>query len=134
MVEEFIELIDLGVIKLPFEYGGQDVINIIKQNDAGEEFEAYQLSDEEKLSLAQIDLMKNEITSIHRTRNPEGTSVTYALSKEKESRMHDDRFYTIIMLAHRLYELRRGQIVSKPKDTTASPLFAFRKPTLLTSR
>lgn len=134
MVEEFIELIDLGVIKLTFEYGGQDVINIIKQNDAGEEFEAYQLSDEEKLSLAQIDLMKNEITSIHRTRNPEGTSVTYALSKEKESRMHDDRFYTIIMLAHRLYELRRGQIVSKPKDTTASPLFAFRKPTLLTSR
>jgi len=24
----------------------------------------------------------------------------------------DDRFYTVIMLAHRLYELRRGQIIS----------------------
>ena len=43
--------------------------------------------------------------------NPEKTSKSYALPKDKESRMHDDRFYTIIMLAHYLYELRRGQVL-----------------------
>lgn len=121
MVEEFIELINLGVIKFPYEYGGQDVIKIINKNEDEETFESYELSDKEMLALTQIDLMKTEITSIHKTTNPEKTSVTYALSKEKENRMHDDRFYTIIMLAHRLYELRRGQMVNKPKQKSSNP-------------
>ena len=29
--------------------------------------------------------------------------------------MHDDRFYTCILLAHRLYELRRGRTVTTKK-------------------
>ena len=65
------------------------------------------------MELVQIDLMKTEVTSIHKTQNAEKTTVNYALSKEKESRMHDDRFYVLILLAHRLYELRRGTIVSQ---------------------
>ena len=90
---------------------------------------AYDLNDEEKLALAQIDLMKHEITSIHRYVNKENTSEIFALPKEKENKMHDDRFYTIIMLAHRLYQLRRGKIVEKPKVAQASGRpFLFRKP------
>ncbi|MEG0898434.1 MAG: hypothetical protein RSF40_01830 [Oscillospiraceae bacterium] len=116
MVEEFIELINLGVIRFPYEYGGQDIIKIIHKENEEEVFESHELSDEEMLALTQIDLMKTEITSIHKSTNPEKTSVTYALSKEKENRIHDDRFYCIIMLAHRLYELRRGQIVDKPSE------------------
>ncbi|WP_206459436.1 hypothetical protein [Anaerovorax sp. IOR16] len=119
MVEEFIELMNLGVIKLPYEFKGQDFIKIIKKEDNNideEEFETYDLSDDEMLSLTQIDLMKNEITSIHRFKNPEGTSVSYALSKEKENKMHDDRFYVAIMLAHRLHEIRRGQIINKTNN------------------
>jgi hypothetical protein len=75
-------------------------------------YKNYELSFEEELALINIDLMKTEITSIHKSTISENTSVTYALSKEKENKMHDDRFYTIIMLAHRLYELRRGQTVN----------------------
>lgn len=117
MVEEFIELIDLGVIRFPYEYHGGDFVQVIKKESEEEEIiETYELNDDEILSLTQIDLMKNEITSIHRSSNPEKTSISYALSKEKEGKMHDDRFYTIIMLAHRLYELRRGQIISKPQE------------------
>jgi hypothetical protein len=108
---------DLGVIKFPYEYSGQDFIKVIDGIDAegNEIWVNHELSDDEKMALVQIDLMKNEVTSIHKTENAERTSVNYALSKEKENRMHDDRFYVLIMLAHRLYELRRGSVINKPK-------------------
>lgn len=137
MVEEFIDLFRLGVIKLPFEYTGQEFIRITKTSsdkkkchDAEEEYDLYYLSPEEKRSFAQIDLMKNEITSIHKTMNPEKTSVRYALAKEKENRMHDDRFYTILLLAHRLYELRRENAMRsrKKSKTDVSTLLQIRAP------
>ena len=119
MVEEMIELIDLGVIRFPYEYSGQDFIKVIDgiDDDGNEIWRNHELSDDEKMALVQIDLMKNEVTSIHKTENAERTSVNYALSKEKENRMHDDRFYVLIMLAHRLYELRRGTIVNQTPVT-----------------
>ena len=120
MVEEFIELMELGVLRFPYEYGGQDILKLVKEIDGEENVVPYELNDEERLSLSQIDMMKNEITSIHKTTNAENTSVSYALSKEKESRMHDDRFYTAIMLAHRLYELRRGTIIRSAPDEEIS--------------
>lgn len=132
MVEEFIELMELGVIHFPYEYGGSDFIRIksgIDKVSGDEVFTPYDLSDAEKLSLTNIDLMKNEITNIHKFSNQENTSVTYALSKEKERKMNDDRFYCVIMLAHRLYELRRGAktnngvVKSQPES-----VFSFRTP------
>lgn len=116
MVDEFIELMDLGVIKFPYEYKGQDNMSIAKLDGDNEEFVNYELSEDEKLALMNIDLMKNEITSIYKFENLEKTSKTYSLPKDKEGKMHDDRFYTIIMLAHYLYEKRRGTIINKPQD------------------
>ena len=111
MVDEFIELMDLGVIKFPHEYK-QEFITMAKKNtDDTETLENYQLSNDEIVSLANIDLMKNEITSIYRYENAEKTTKSYALAKDKENKMHDDRFYVAIMLAHFLYDLRRGQTI-----------------------
>lgn len=138
MVEEFIELMNLGVLRLPYEYGGQDFLKIKNGIDpvSGEEiFTSYDLSDDEKMALVNLDLMKVEIANIHKLTNAEKTSVVYALSKEKENRMHDDRFYVAIMLAHRLYELRRGAVIKKPRQSSDDPiLFAFRKPELYKNR
>lgn len=131
MVEEFIELMNLGVIKFPFEYGGQEFLKIktgIDEITNEEIIKPYELSLDEKLSLTNIDLMKNEITNIHKSNNQENTSVTYALSKEKENKLHDDRFYTIILLAHRLYEIRRGQIINKPRLKTIDTQIHFKQP------
>lgn len=132
MVEEFIELMNLGVMRFPYEYGGSDFVRIRSGVDkiTGDElFTSYDLSDAEKLALTNIDLMKTEITSIHRFSNQENTSVTYALSKEKERKMHDDRFYCAIMLAHRLYELRRGAKINQvPQPQSAQSLFSFKTP------
>ena len=119
MVEEFIELIDLGVIKFPYEFK-QEFISMAKEIDEeNQKIETYQLSTDEMVALQSIDIMKNEITAIYKYENAEKTTRTYALSKEKENdpNFHDDRFYTIIMLAHYLYELRRGQTVqSTPQE------------------
>ena len=116
MVDEFIELMNLGVIKFPYEFK-QEFIAMAKQGEGDSEIlENYQLSDEETVALANIDLMKNEITSIYKYENAEKTTKSYALAKDKESKMHDDRFYTAIMLAHYLYDLRRGQTVMSEED------------------
>lgn len=129
MVEEFIELIDLGVIKFPYEYK-QEFISMARQIDEeNQKMESYQLSTDEIIALSSIDIMKNEITAIYKYENAEKTTCTYALSKEKENdpNFHDDRFYTIIMLAHYLYELRRKQTVTtdKPKaNYSSAPTFA----------
>ena len=125
MVEEFVDLMDLGVIKFPKEYSGQDFIKIstkVNSDTNEEEFEMYDLSVDEKLALTQIDLMKTEITSIYKSQNKEKTVVSYALSKEKENKMHDDRFYVAILLAHRLYEIRRGEIIKPQKRESLKSL------------
>ena len=91
MVEEFIELMNLGVIHFPLEWNGNDYIQIvdgIDKNTGDEALKTYELSAEEQTALANIDLMKNEITSIQKTTNPENTTVTYALSADKANRMH----------------------------------------------
>lgn len=113
MVEEFMELMDLGVIQFPYEYGGGDIQMVEVLPNGEEHIKTYSPTPEEQLALMQIDAMKQEITSIQRTVNPEHTTVQYALSKEKENKMHDDRFYVAILLAHRLYELRRGKKINK---------------------
>ena len=131
MVDEFIELMNLGVIKFPYEYK-QEFISISEKGENGENIEHYELTDDEIASLMNIDLMKVETTSIYKYENAEKTTKTYALAKDKENSIHDDRFYVLIMLAHRLYELRRGQIINPKKTTTnvSSLTSLARKPKL----
>ncbi len=117
MVEETIELIQMGVLQFPYEYKDSDYIKIVQPGENGqEEMITHEVTSEEREALMNIDLMKNELTSIHRFNNADGTAATYALSTDKRARMHDDRFYTLIMLGHRLYELRRKTKVRQAED------------------
>ena len=117
MVDEFIELMDLGVIKFPYEFKQEFISIAKKKKDSAEEIiERYQLSEKEIVALTNIDLMKVETTSIYKFENAEKTKKTYALSKDKEKILHDDRFYVLIMLAHRLYKLRRGQTIQDSRE------------------
>lgn len=119
MVDELIELMDLGVIKFPYELK-QDFISMVKTDPkTNEEYiDQYELTNKEIEALKNIDLMKIETTSIYKYENADKTTKSYALAKDKENIMHDDRFYVLIMLAHRLYELRRGQIITSKKEET----------------
>ena len=119
-------------VRFPYQYNGQDFLKLFKGIDpeTGEELtENYTLSQDEILHLNQIDLMKTEICSIHKSTNAENTSVTYALAKEKQNIMHDDRAYVFWLLCHRLYELRRNrQINRKRKKKDVSQYVQFRSP------
>jgi hypothetical protein len=109
MTEQLIELMNLDLIKFPREYSQQGYVTLKKVNEESNEEELYDvpLSWEEECALVNIDELKRELTSIFRFKNSENTVVTYALPKDKEDKIHDDRFYTTIMLAHYLYDLRR---------------------------
>lgn len=129
MFEECIELLDLGVIRFPYEYDGRDFIKVKESGKNEESFEEYELSNEEKLALANIDLMKSEITAIQKIQNKEKTTVTYALSPEAvKKNYHDDRAYVLILLAHRLYELRRKNTVRQTRESDEEFHVIFRKP------
>lgn len=116
MVEEFIEMMKLGCIRFPREYRSDIVTIITGQDKTGEDIlESRELTMEEILSLQNIDLMKNEIVSIQKTQNAEHTTVQYALSKDKALTTYDDKFYCAIMLAHWLYQKRKGAALESHK-------------------
>ena len=117
MVEELIELMRLDVIKFPKEYNGKPEIAMeVPKGDGSVDIEYRPLSTEEQVALINIDIMKTETTSIHRFENPEKTNVRYALPQDKERAISDDRFYTLIMLAHYLYQLRREDQLNKGRQ------------------
>lgn len=110
MIEEFIELMNMGAIKFPYDFKNE-YVQIPKGDVEDENFITYQLSTDEILALESIYIMKEEITSIYKSENKEKTTVSYALPKDKENKMHDDRFYVAILMAHQLYQMRRGETV-----------------------
>jgi len=134
MVEELIELLELDLIKFPKEYNGKGFINIAIDDDKHNvrDIKTRHLSVDEQISLSNIDIMKTETTSIHRFTNAGNTNVEYRLPKDKERIMHDDRFFTLIMLAHVLYELRRSHITNKEvkKQDISKLLNTFKQPQL----
>lgn len=123
MVEEMIEIVSMDLIKFPREYSGKGSIRVYESNGGGEENEeSYKdiiLSDEQEAALYNIDTLKTEVTSIHRFTNNSSKNVYYALPKDKENKMHDDRFYTFIMLCHFLYQLRREDNFSSVMNSDA---------------
>ena len=125
MVDEFIELMQLDLIKFPKEYDGKGYVTL--QEVKGDEIKLIKkhLSLEEEVSLINMDILKTEITSIYKFENPEKTNKSYKLPKDKERIMNDDRFYTIIMLSHYLFELRRKNITNKKRPTNISPSSYF---------
>lgn len=130
MVDEFIELMSLDLMKFPKEYDGKGYIAVEEVVKDELKLVNRSLTSEETIALINLDILKTEITSIHKYENAEGTSKTYKLTKEKERKMGDDRFYTIIMLAHFLYELRRKNITNKDipqQDVDFSTLFVHGK-------
>lgn len=115
MVEELKELLDLDLIKFTKEYDGKGYINLIIDNDKERNIKEHHLTIEEEIALMNIDLLKEETVAIHRFKSSNG-NVSYELPKDKENKIGDDRFYTLLMLAHFLYELRRENITTKSNE------------------
>jgi len=130
MVEQLKELMELDLIKFTKEYDGKGYANLIIDDDKERNIKERHLTMEEEIALINIDLMKEETVSIHRFKSG-NNNVSYDLPKDKENKIGDDRFYTLLLLAHFLYELRRESITKK-KRTTSNPMdfFFMRKATV----
>jgi len=113
MCDELIELMSLDLIKFPKEYDTKGYIIEEVRNAKGEiELKEKKLSLDDEISLINIDAMKSELLAIHKFKDGNGTIVRYANPNQHE---HDDRFYSLLLLAHKLYEIRRKDLVKQDK-------------------
>lgn len=100
---------NLDLIKYT-EYDGKEFIMVPDPENKGE-FVQHMLSAEERLALANIELLKTETSYMCRFDNPNG-SVQYELAREKRNTMHDDRAYTNAMGAYALALARRTELIN----------------------
>lgn len=109
MFEALIEMIDLDLISFTEAYDNKGVLTFT--NSEGE-VTKHKLTLDEEHALINIDRAKEELVSIYRFKSSNG-NVRYDLPPDKQSKIGDDRAYTIAMLAWFLQQLRRQNITSK---------------------
>ena len=87
-------------------------------------YKTYKLSPDEEVALKQIDMMKEEIVNICRTKRESGKDM-FKLPPHKdadagasEATMHDDRAYVLAMLGWYLSERRLENIRSRKKPNS----------------
>lgn len=101
---ETIDLMELDLIKFTKEYDGKPyVIQEKILEDGSSELIERKLSLEERVALINIDAMKSEILGFNGDEKNGYESVL----------KHDDRAYTLFLLAHKLYEIRRKDLLHK---------------------
>ena len=116
MCEELVELMSLDLIKFTIEYDGKDHIVVESKNPKTGEIELVdrKLSMDEQIALISIDLMKSELLAIHKYKDSTGNIIKYV---NPDQHAKDDRFYVLLLLAHKLYELRRKDLIKTTNNT-----------------
>ena len=103
--------------------GNNKINNVVLKTDGS--FKNVELTFEERLALANMELAKKQLSYMCRYDTPNG-GVTYELAKDKKNE-HDDMAYTIAEGAFALAMLRRTDLLAdhKPKaDYSTAPLFS----------
>ena len=91
-------------------------------------YKTYKLSPDEEIALKQIDMMKEEIVNICRTKRESGKDMFMLPSYKdadtgaSDATMHDDRAYTLAMLGWYLQERRLENIRARKKPNAADIL------------
>jgi len=128
MFDALVEMLGLDLITFTEEYDLKGYLSLFEDSEVEYEDEKnnkvkevqtkqkiHKLSFDEELALKNIDLAKEEIVNIYRFDGTNG-GYRYALSPDKENKMHDDRAYCVAMLAWHLQQLRRDSIINKPQE------------------
>lgn len=113
------------------EFINYDKKNYILLPNKDGSFDKVDLTFEEQLALANMDIAKLQLSYMCRYDTPNG-GVTYELAKDKKN-MHDDAAYTIAEAAYALAILRREDLLKKPKKSNnpSSILSMARKPSIV---
>lgn len=119
MFEALIEMTKMDLISFTESYDHKGEMTFT--SDEGE-ITRHKLTDDEILALVNIDLAKEELVNIYGFPSSNG-NVRYDLPPDKTNKMHDDRAYTIAMLAWQLQKLRRSDITAEAKVNIEDYLF-----------
>jgi hypothetical protein len=146
MYDDFIENLNLGLIEFTDSYDMKGYLNLPQESKEeieeideitkekkkvkGIEYKKYDLSWDEVLALTNIDLAKEELIAVRR--QGDDINYKYDLPPDKKNKMHDDRAYTMVMLAWYLKILRRGNITNKElkSNVNISDLLSYVAPTI----
>lgn len=84
---------------------------------------------EDKLALANIDALKEELVNMVRKKRDSGKD-SFELTPEKANKLHDDRAYTAALVSYALMQERRKNITQKRKtvDTNIVDMLPIRQP------
>ena len=106
------DMVKLGVVEFPTDYDvSKD--HIVFTDEEGVETR-YDLSVEQQISLANFDLLKTEIVTM--CKYVTQGNITYNFPPDKRNKMHDDRVFAFGLLCWYLAQLRRGQVINKPRE------------------
>lgn len=132
MFEALIEMMNLDLITFTETYDNKGILNIMGEDGNSKQ---HKLSFDEELALVNVDIAKEELVSIYEFKSTNG-NVRYDLPPDKQSKIGDDRAYTIAMLAWHLRNLRRENITSKKPNIIDNPneYFLMRKPSIYHKR
>ena len=120
------EMINQNLFLFPAEYSGKGYIMLPKEtgkeievNNEGKitkekeiNYNKIKIDNNQGLALKNIDLAKEELVHIYRTKSSNG-NYSYNLQKDVENKMHDDKAYCLALLGWYLQEIRRSRIVNK---------------------
>lgn len=110
MYDALSKMVKLNLIEFA-EYDNKDYI-LVENKDGS--FDNVELTIEEQLALANMNLAKIQLSYMCRYDTPNG-GVTYELAKDKKN-MHDDMAYTIAEGAYALALLRRTDLITTHKE------------------
>ena len=107
----------------------EDNFVLVDTNDIVVPEEKYNLSMEEKLSLAQFELLKTEVVTMCKYESQ--GNVTYNYPPDKRNIMHDDRVFSLGLMCYYLAQLRHGAVYQKKKQETTLNVSALcRRPSI----
>lgn len=115
MFESGKALVPMGCIKFSPECPKNDILVLDDGTNR-------KLAKAEIASLVQMDLMKEEVVAMVRTKTNNG-NITFQLPVEKRNKMHDDRAYAFFMAAWWLYQIRTDETLGESVSIDYSIFF-----------
>lgn len=116
------DMVKLGVVDFPADYDITKDYIVFTAEDGTEE--RHDLTYDEQIAFANIDLLKTEIVTM--CKYVSGENITYNFPPDKRNKMHDDRVFAFGLLCWYLAQLRRGQVIDRP----TSNIYVFRPSTV----
>ena len=113
------DMFEQNLIKLPKPLNLRKEFEYDEENEDGELICRYVKAQPEEIrAMTELDLMITEVTAMQRVKTPNG-NLQIKLPKNLERKLHDDRAYTLALLAYHLYQLRLAEQLAKEKQVNS---------------